>query len=46
MPDVNVVVTLGLQQELVERVKAVDPRLRVTVLSPAQRRLFRGGHPG
>jgi len=45
MADVNVVVTLGLQPELVERVKAVDPRLRVTVLSPAQRRLFRGGHP-
>jgi D-2-hydroxyacid dehydrogenase (NADP+) len=44
MPDVNVVVTLGLQQELVERLKALDPRLRVTVLSPAQRRLFRGGH--
>ncbi len=44
MADVNVVVTLGLQPELVERVKAVDPRLRVTVLSPSQRRLFRGGH--
>jgi phosphoglycerate dehydrogenase-like enzyme len=45
MADVNVVITLGLQPELVERVKAVDPRLRVTVLSPAERRLFRGGHP-
>jgi phosphoglycerate dehydrogenase-like enzyme len=45
MTDVNVVVTLGLQPELVERVKAVDSRLRVTVLSPAQRRLFRGGRP-
>jgi phosphoglycerate dehydrogenase-like enzyme len=45
MADVNVVVTLGLQPELVERIKAVDSRLRVTVLSPAQRRLFRGGHP-
>ena len=45
MADVNVVVTLGLQPDLVERVKAVDSRLRVTVLSPAQRRVFRGGHP-
>ncbi|HJX61401.1 MAG TPA: hypothetical protein VJ578_02420, partial [Dehalococcoidia bacterium] len=45
MADVNVVVTLGLQSELIERVRAVDSRLRVTVLSPAQRRLFRGGHP-
>lgn len=45
MADVNVVITLGLQPELVERIKAVDSRLRVTVLSPAQRRLFRGGHP-
>jgi D-2-hydroxyacid dehydrogenase (NADP+) len=45
MADVNVVVTLGLQSELVERVKAVDPRLRVTVLTPAERRLFRGGQP-
>lgn len=44
MADVNVVVTLGLQPELLERIEAVDPRLRVTVLSPAQRRLFRGGH--
>jgi D-2-hydroxyacid dehydrogenase (NADP+) len=45
MADVNVVVTLGLQPELVERVKAVDSRLRVKMLSPAQRRLFRGGLP-
>jgi phosphoglycerate dehydrogenase-like enzyme len=45
MADVNVVVTFGLQPELEERIKAVDSRLRVTVLSPAQRRLFRGGHP-
>src|SRR4030042_675833 len=45
MADVNVGVTLGLQAELIERVRAVDSRLRVTVLSPAQRRLFRGGHP-
>ena len=37
MADVNVAVTLGLPPELVERVKAVDSRLRVTVLSPAQR---------
>ena len=45
MADVSVVVTLGLQPELVERIKALDSRLRVTVLSPAQRRLFRGGRP-
>jgi phosphoglycerate dehydrogenase-like enzyme len=45
MADINVVVTLGLQAELVERLNAVDPRLRVTTLTPAQRRLFRGGAP-
>src|SRR4030042_822406 len=45
MADVNVVVPPGLQSEWIERLRAVDSRLRVTVLSPAQRRLFRGGHP-
>jgi len=30
MADVNVAVTLGLQSELIERVRAVDSRLWVT----------------
>jgi phosphoglycerate dehydrogenase-like enzyme len=45
MADVNVVITFGLDRELVERIREVDRRLRVFVLSPAQRRLFRGGRP-
>jgi len=45
MADVNVVVTFGLDRELVERIREADPRLRVSVLSPGQRRLFRGGRP-
>lgn len=45
MADVNVVITFGLDRHLVERIRQVDSRLRVSVLSPAQRRLFRGGRP-
>ena len=45
MADVNVLITFGLDRELVERIRGVDSRLRVSVLSPAQRRLFRGGRP-
>jgi len=45
MADVNVLITFGLGRELVERIREVDSRLRVSVLSPAQRRLFRGGRP-
>jgi D-2-hydroxyacid dehydrogenase (NADP+) len=45
MVDVNVLITFGLDRELVERIGEVDPHLRVSVLSPDQRRLFRGGRP-
>jgi phosphoglycerate dehydrogenase-like enzyme len=45
MADVNVLITFGLDRELVERIREVDSRLRVSILSPAQRRLFRGGRP-
>jgi phosphoglycerate dehydrogenase-like enzyme len=43
MADVRVVVTFDLDRALVERIRQVDPRVRVSVLSLAQRRLFRGG---
>jgi D-2-hydroxyacid dehydrogenase (NADP+) len=45
MAEVDVVITFGLDHELVERIRDVDSRVRVSVLSPAQRRLFRGGRP-
>ena len=45
MANVNVVITFGLDRELVERIREVDSRLRLSVLSPAQRRVFRGGRP-
>ncbi|MFQ6019837.1 MAG: D-2-hydroxyacid dehydrogenase [Dehalococcoidia bacterium] len=43
MGRVNVLLTLGLTDRLVRRVRAVDPRLAVKLLSPAQRRIYRGG---
>jgi D-2-hydroxyacid dehydrogenase (NADP+) len=43
MADVHVVVTFDLDRALVERIREVDPRVQVSVLSLAQRRLFRGG---
>ena len=45
MADVSVLITFGLDHELVVRIRGVDSRLRVAVLSPAQRQLFRGGRP-
>ena len=45
MSEIQVVVTLGLEEGLLERIHVVDPRLRVTVLSRGQRRAYRGGRP-
>jgi len=45
MADVDVLITFGLDHELVERIRDVDSRLRVSALSSAQRALFRGGRP-
>jgi len=45
MSDINVVLTIGLAEELVNRIRELDPRLNVTVLSSAQRQAYRGGHP-
>jgi len=45
MADVDVLITFGLDHELVQRIRGVDSRLRVSALSPAQRALFRGGRP-
>ena len=43
MSDVNVVLSLGLRQELVAPIREVSPRLNVIPLSWAQRRVYRGG---
>ena len=45
MAPVNVVVALGIAPELLERIRGVDGRLRVRVLSRPQRQLYRGGRP-
>lgn len=45
MADVQVVITLGLEEPLLERIRAVDPRVRATVLSREERRAYRGGRP-
>ncbi len=45
MAAVNVVIALGIAPELLERIRAVDERLRVAVLSRAERQLYRGGRP-
>jgi len=45
MSDVNVVLSLGLRQELVAPIREVSPRLNVIPLSWAQRRVYRGGRP-
>jgi phosphoglycerate dehydrogenase-like enzyme len=45
MSEVNVVLTLGLPEELVTAIGQVSSRLRVVSLSWAQRRLYRGGRP-
>jgi phosphoglycerate dehydrogenase-like enzyme len=45
MSEVNVVLTLGLPEELVTAIGQVSSRLRVISLSWAQRRLYRGGRP-
>lgn len=43
MSEVNIVIALGLVDELIERARAVDSRLKVTRLTAAQRRLYRAG---
>ena len=43
MREVNVVLALGLNEDLVASIREVSPRLRVTTLSWAQRRVYRGG---
>lgn len=40
-----VVITVGLEEGLLEQVRAVDPRLRVTLLSREERQVYRGGRP-
>jgi phosphoglycerate dehydrogenase-like enzyme len=45
MKEVHVVLALGLSEALVAAVRQVSPRLRVTPLSWAQRRVYRGGQP-
>ena len=43
MREVNVVLALGLNETLVTSIREVSPSLRVTALSWAQRRAYRGG---
>ncbi len=43
MREVNVVLALGLSEDLVASIHEVSPQLRVTTLSWAQRRAYRGG---
>ena len=43
MSQVNVVVALGLEERLIEQVRAVDSRLDVTRLTAAQLRVYRAG---
>ena len=45
MREVNVVLALGLNEDLVSSIREVSPGLRVTTLSWAQRRAYRGGRP-
>lgn len=45
MSALRVAVTLGLEEGLLAQMRAVDPGLRVTLLSRAQRRAYRGGRP-
>lgn len=45
MSELRVAVTLGLDDGLLAQMRAVDPSLRVTLLSRAQRRAYRGGRP-
>ena len=42
---VRVTLAMPMADELVERVRALDPRLQVTALTRAQRRLYRAGRP-
>ncbi|HLB26064.1 MAG TPA: D-2-hydroxyacid dehydrogenase [Dehalococcoidia bacterium] len=43
MREVNLVLALGLNESLTASIREVSPRLRVTTLSWAQRRVYRGG---
>ncbi len=45
MNEVNVVLALGLPEDLAAPIRRVSPRLRVVSLSWEQRRLYRGGRP-
>ncbi len=45
MNDVNVVLAFGLSDDLVAPIRQVSPRLRVAVLSWAQRQVYRKGRP-
>ena len=45
MSELRVAVTLGLEDGLLAQMGAVDPGVRVTLLSRAQRRAYRGGRP-
>ncbi|MFQ5880312.1 MAG: D-2-hydroxyacid dehydrogenase [Dehalococcoidia bacterium] len=45
MDSVQVVVTIPLPPHLLERIRAVDARVRLTLPPPAQRHLFREGRP-
>jgi phosphoglycerate dehydrogenase-like enzyme len=42
---VNVTIALPVADELHEAIRATDPRLNVTALTRAQRRVYRGGRP-
>jgi phosphoglycerate dehydrogenase-like enzyme len=45
MREVTVVLALGLNEDLVSSIREVSPGLRITTLSWAQRRAYRGGRP-
>jgi phosphoglycerate dehydrogenase-like enzyme len=42
---VNVTIALPVADELHDAIRATDPRLKVTALTRAQRRVYRGGRP-
>lgn len=45
MAPTNIVIALGLAERLIQRVTALDHRVRVTRLSAPQRRVYRAGRP-
>lgn len=42
---VNVTIALPIADDLLETIRRTDPRLKVTALTRAQRRVYRGGRP-